>query len=812
MDKFGSQSVTDAASSGSGAGGELSIDALNLLNALPVPIGAHDAADGSTRFINAAFVETFGYTMDDLPSLLAWAERAYPDPDYRQASIATWQSDIETRRTTGKAAPPREYRIIDKAGRERHVLIGFALHGGLVVVTFQDLTGKRAAEAALEAERREHEKAAFALTENMPAGAYTMVLRPGAELAQFAFVSTQFLHMLELTREEAVGDPMTVFSRVHPEDRPNWLKINAEAFAERRPFSGEARIVAHGQTRWIRAESVPRELDDGSVIWEGILVDITRLKETEHRLAAVLRAANAFTWTRDLKSQRSIFDRRWAEVVGPGPHAESLTNQSWINAVHPDDAVATSTAVARIEAGASDHEVLTYRRRIGDDRWIWLRVHAGVSDRDGEGRPTALSGVSFDITAEVNERLRAQEEQSQLREDLQRAQQRDTVAQVAGGVAHSLNNLIAVVAGTADLLEMRADGQEWLRDGLDRIRRSVEMAQDLTGGLGGLVRPEIPRGTHDLCKLLADGIELLGRRRIARHAIRLRLPQGTLPVWANPTEIAQVIVNLAINACEAGTAERIAQVTLTACPAGTAPPQRPPDLGVAPVPGLAMSLFTVADTGAGITDAVRARMFRPNFSTKGESASGLGLLIVSGILLGSRAAMWVDSTPGAGTTVTVAWPAVPPADAEAPPAGPDLRQPAVSGPVLPDVLDGIHALVVDDLPDVAEVLAGMLETAGAIAFAESDPDEAGQILAEAPEVWSVLVCDLHMPGMDGRALARLAGRLNPPVPVVLVTARPETLGDGPNDEFAVVLSKPVSAAQLAQAVFDAARTRRGRTA
>ena len=103
------------------------------------------------------------------------------------------------------------------------------------------------AEAAVEAERRENKQTAFALTENMPAGAYTMVLRPGAELAEFAFVSKQFLHMLELTPEEAAGDPMAVFSRVHPEDRPHWLKINAEAFARRQPFSGEARIVANGE-------------------------------------------------------------------------------------------------------------------------------------------------------------------------------------------------------------------------------------------------------------------------------------------------------------------------------------------------------------------------------------------------------------------------------------------------------------------------------------------------------------------------------------------------------------------------------------
>jgi len=109
---------------------------------------------------------------------------------------------------------------------------------------------------------------------------------------------------------------------------------------------------------------------------------------------------------------------------------------------------------------------------------------------------------------------------------------------------------------------------------------------------------------------------------------------------------------------------------------------------------------------------------------------------------------------------------------------------------------------------VAEVLADMLEAAGAVAVAISDPEEAAQVLSEAPEVWSALVTDLHMAAMDGRALARHARTLSPPVPAVLVTARPETLGEVPVPEFAAVLPKPVTAAQLARAVRTAADGKR----
>lgn len=777
-------------------------DLWELLNSLPVPIVAHELNEGAAaRFVNQSFTRSFGYDLADVPSLDVWAQRAYPDPEYRNEVMARWSSEIAARQATGVIAPPSEYRIHDKTGKLREVLIGFALRGDLVIVTFQDLTETREAEAALEAERRQNEQTAFALTENMPAGAYTMVLRPGAAMAEFAFVSTQFLQMLGLTREEAVGDPMTGFSRVHPEDRPHWLEINAEAFARRLPFSGEARIVANGETRWIRAESVPREIDDGSVIWEGILVDIDDLKRTERELETVLEAARAYTWRRDLLKGRSEFGPRWSERAGLGPEARSLPNDIWRNHVHPDDLAPVDKSLALLESGAVESQVMTYRRRLADEEWIWLQVHAGISERDGDGRPTALSGVSFDITEQMAASTRAQEEQAQLREELQRAQQRDTVAQVAGGVAHDLNNLIAVVAGTTELLELKAIGQPGLLEGLGRVRRSVDMARDLIAGLGGLVRPELPRETHDLGKLVRNAVGLLGQWRIAQHSVRVNLAEDDLPIWANSTEVSQVLVNLAINACDACTPERPASVRLATLPAGTAPPSRTPETGQLPPSGVPMALVTVSDTGTGISEEVRARMFRPNFSTKGKAGTGLGLLIVSTILQANRAALWVDSTLDEGTTITVGWPMS--AIAFASTEGPGVAVVSTQTAVRADLLRDVRVMVVDDMLDVAEVLADMLEAAGAIAIAVSDPEEAALALAEDPAAWSAVVTDLHMPGMDGRELARLAGALFPPIPAVLVTASPDTLRGTPATEFAAILSKPVNGTQLANAVREA---------
>ncbi|MBK5927101.1 hypothetical protein CCR87_07070, partial [Rhodobaculum claviforme] len=645
-----------------GDGGDLEA----LLGTLPIPIAVHETGDGAAvRFVNTTFTRVFGYSLADLPTLDAWARRTFPDPAQRDAVMARWTAEVAARKATGRIAPPGEFRILDKAGRPRDVLVGFALQGDLVIVTFQDLTDTRAAEAALEAERRANERTAHALTENMPAGAYTMVLRPGAALAEFAFVSRQFLRMLDLTRAEATGAPMAVFSRVHPDDRARWVRAHTEAFARCAPFSDETRIVANGETRWVRAEAVPRVRDDGSVIWEGVLVDIDPLKRAERELTSVLEAARAYSWRRDLIRRQSGFDARWGVLAGHPPDMRSMPSDAWPRTVHPADLPQVQAALDALERGAVENHVLTYRRRVRDGEWIWLRVHAGISDRDADGRPVALSGVSFDITDEMTARAHAEAERARLREELQRAQQRDIVAQIAGGVAHDLKNLIAVVAGTAEMLALRADDLPWLHKGLARIRRSVGMADDLIAGLGGLVRPDLPRGTHDLGQMLRNAVDLLGQQRIGRHGVRVTLGAPLPQVWANPTELAQVIVNLAINACDSGPPGRPATVTIAAQPVGTAPPTRPPDAGEPPPEGQPMALFTISDTGTGLTEAVRARMFRPNFTTKGQHGTGMGLLIVSTILKGNGAAIWADSTPGAGTTMTVAWPAVAPARARA---------------------------------------------------------------------------------------------------------------------------------------------------
>ncbi|MGP9791580.1 hybrid sensor histidine kinase/response regulator [Roseinatronobacter sp. NSM] len=403
---------------------------------------------------------------------------------------------------------------------------------------------------------------------------------------------------------------------------------------------------------------------------------------------------------------------------------------------------------------------------------------------------TLHDGRILCLTRDITEQLQQSAEQARMREELQLAQRRETIAHLASGVAHDLNNLVAVVAGSVSLLAQKVADDEEARASVDRIRRATETARDLVRGLGHLGRPQVVRGKHDLRDLVAEGIELLGSRRIRDQELCISQPDVPCHVWANGTELLQVIVNLGLNACDSSC--ELPNPVRFEIKEGGRLPDRSPDAGVLRR-DTAHSIFIVADNGAGIDADIRANLFERYFTTKGDQGTGLGLPIVAGILRENRAALWIDSIPGSGTTVTVAWPS------ERPESLP--HDPGSSAHCASQVnLTGCNILVVDDVQDVADVFSEFLEACGATAVAVTDPVEAAALLQDNPSIWAALVTDLDMPALNGSALARIAATCNPPIPAVLVTALPQTIGVEA-ELFSAVLPKPISPEKLTSAVY-----------
>lgn len=238
----------------------------------------------------------------------------------------------------------------------------------------------------------------------------------------FVHTSQTFLGILEAESENMSALSRLFPSAVHPDDSETFSDFRRKAADRLQPLTWEGRLVVAREVKSVRLDLSPPPNGDLKRIWTGALQDLTAVKELQDRFESVLDAAQAFTWRRDMRSGQLQFGSRWAQFAKHDDGETSVPSDDWLAKVHPDDASEVLAQVQAMERGEVDHRTLLYRRQLEDGRWVWLRVHAGISERDEAGVPRALSGVSFDVTAEIEERGRSATENRALRHELYDAQ------------------------------------------------------------------------------------------------------------------------------------------------------------------------------------------------------------------------------------------------------------------------------------------------------------------------------------------------------------------------------------------------------
>ncbi len=438
------------------------------------------------------------------------------------------------------------------------------------------------------------------------------------------------------------------------------------------------------------------------------------------------------------------------------------------------------------------------------------RWRGEVTGRKADGTPVeqevslSLSpeGGIVCVTRDIGGRLAMEREKVRLREQLMLAQRQEAVGQLASGIAHDFNNLIAAIAGTAGLLEATANPD--VRFHASRIQSAAGTAAALVEKLLGLGRRTPDLQPVDLCQLLGNVRDLLAPSLVdPRHRIDVELPDAALLAEADPTELMQVVLNLAINARDAlpaGGDGRIGLLLRDA--AGLAPHGQ---VMVGQVPAGPAAVIRVTDNGCGIpADALR-QVFEPFYTRKGKAGTGLGLAVVAGIVAAAGGAIALHSTPGEGSCFELWWPL----DAPAAPG----QQAAASRDVPGDVLAGKAVLVVDDNEAVVDTLVAMLEQAGAEPGPCLDAGDALLAVEEDPGAWDLVITDYDMPGMNGAELATRLRAIRPDLPVLLMSALPRarTGPARPGDLFDAVLAKPASMALLLDAARSAMAVARQRT-
>jgi PAS domain S-box-containing protein len=368
----------------------------------------------------------------------------------------------------------------------------------------------------------------------------------------------------------------------------------------------------------------------------------------------------------------------------------------------------------------------------------------------------------LEVLAE-RERLRGQAERDKMQRQLQQSLRLANLGELAGGLAHDFNNLLAVISNYAAFVsaEVAKGGSQVslpsVREDVLQIQRAAERAADMTNQLLAFACREVVRPRPLNLNEVINGVEHLLIRTLGAHVVlTTSLDPDLCAVLADPGQIEQVLVTLAVNAGDAMPAGG----TLTLTTATTDVDATDPASRTGLVPGR-YACLKVSDTGAGMTREVIDRAFEPFFTTKSKGeGTGLGLASVYGIITQARGHVRVYSEPGIGTTFTILLPAT---GHDAVPA----RAPAPASASGRGT--GETILVVEDEPAMREVTRRILSRSGYQVITAANGREAIQVATNHDGGIDVLVTDIVMPQMLGQEAAERIRTLRPDVKVLFMS-------------------------------------------
>ncbi|MEW5739500.1 MAG: PAS domain S-box protein [Myxococcota bacterium] len=465
---------------------------------------------------------------------------------------------------------------------------------------------------------------------------------------------------------------------------------------------------------------------------------------------------------------------------------EELAQRDTFELMHPDDRARVRQTFSEVLATPGAVRTVEYRYQTKDGRWIWMEAVAS----NQLGNP-AVRGVVAN-SRDISERKHAEEEKARLERQLQHVQKLESLGVLAGGVAHDFNNLLAVILGEVNVLKDELG--KTAPQSLAHIESAARNAKDLTRQLllyaGQPVTTLEPCDLHGLVDELAPLLKLSAR---GEATLRLELEDRAAWVSCDRGQVGQVLLNLVLNASEALTGPGTVTVRLSQREVAAAElAAGPMTLGFAPGPAVVLE---VADTGKGMTPETLARIFDPFFSTK-QTGRGLGLAAVAGIVRANQAGLKVESAPGRGATFTLYFR----------PEGPLA---VASGDSEPRRFSG-RVLVVDDDTRVAMTTSRLLRTLGFECLTALSGMEAVAAFSQEPHAWTLVVCDVLMPGLGGPDAVAQMRALRHDVPVLFVSGYLPDPGQLPEDAHSRFLAKPYEPDALSALILELAPEARQR--
>jgi two-component system, cell cycle sensor histidine kinase and response regulator CckA len=692
--------------------------------------------DSSIVFCNSMFAAMFGYSPDEILSLSPDAIDSMSHSDDLAALQARYRDQL-----SGNPLSPRfDYRGIKKDGTIIRVeaytsVIEF---GGKPAVqsVLMDITERKNAENAL----RESEERFRLIAENIDEIFYIVDLG----IICPAYLSPAYERIWGYPRMYALENPDACMQFIHPDDRER-VKTQVKLLNEGKPIDYEYRIIrSDGSIRSIWERGFPIVDENGDVKRSvGVGQDITEMRLTEEALKDSKEYLNQIINCIGDPIFVKNRDHRYVLVndafcVFTGLSRESLTRlvdkpKSAMPFWKEEEDVFITGKEILSENIFSDVQ--------GASRTVMTRKFLLI-DKNGNKQ---VVGVLRDIT-----------EYKRLESQFLQSQKMEAIGALAGGVAHDFNNLLNVINGYAELMLEEASPEDPMRKDLEQIKVAGQRATALTSQLLAFSRKQILQPEVLDLNHVIDDMSLMLRRMIGEDIDLVFNPDpDPIMVNADPGKIQQVVMNLVVNARDAMpnggmlTIET-AKVIFDESYISDHPMTKPGPF----------AMLAISDNGVGMDAATQARVFEPFFTTKEKGkGTGLGLSTVYGIVKQSDGFVWVYSEPGKGTTVKIYFPRVTSSITEAAPEN-----------KLGSELGGSETvLVVEDEEAVRALACRVLRNCGHNVLEAADGMEAIRIAEQYEMKIHLVISDVVMPGMGGRALVTRLEEMRPGIKALFVS-------------------------------------------
>jgi PAS domain S-box-containing protein len=513
-----------------------------------------------------------------------------------------------------------------------------------------------------------------------------------------------------------------------------------------------------------------------------LAVDVTErrraeaaLRAAQLRLEHAVNSSGAVLYRVRIDGSRLAFE--WmsdnvTRIFGYEP-AEALRPTWWFENVHPHDLPAILNTTEPVPTRDTVRE---YRFRHRNGSYRWIRDDQRVL-MDDNGVPTEIVGAWIDLT-----------ERRLLEDQLRQSQKLEAVGHLAGGIAHDFNNLLSVIFAECDLALSEQRPDKGSREAFEEISRAAQRASLLTRQLLTFSRKQLVEPTVLMLNDVVANLHLMLTRLLGEHVeYRTMLANDLGPVIADRGLLEQVIVNLAVNARDAmpdggslliETANVMLDADYTRAHTGVQPGD--------------YVMLAVSDTGTGMSDEVRSHLFEPFFTTKqAGKGSGLGLATCYGIVRQFGGHIGVYSETGVGTIMKVYLPRARIAEAE-----------MEVTPLRADRGGSEAILLVEDEPQLRGLAARILRSRGYSVLEAGDGREALRLLENPRGRIDLLLTDVVLPKMGGRALADRATALRPGLRVLFMSGYTDDviLQHRLLEQGIALLQKPFTADAIARKV------------